>query len=143
GRLTRAAERGCLTVNPSKEDVVERVLELTGGAGADAAIEAVGKPELVMQAALVTRAGGRGGGDGGILAPCGVPVPIFFNKNLSLSTGLVNPQVFIPHLLPLIESGRLDPSEIISHRLPLAQGREAYELFAKHRDNVLKVVLQP
>jgi threonine dehydrogenase-like Zn-dependent dehydrogenase len=143
GRLARAAERGCLTVNPTKEDVAARVLELTGGAGVDSAIEAVGKAELVAQAAVVTRPGGRVAVIGVILAPFEVAWPIFFNKNLTLRTGLVNPQVFIPHLLPLIESGRLDPSEIISHRLPLAQGREAYQLFAAHRDNVLKVVLQP
>jgi threonine dehydrogenase-like Zn-dependent dehydrogenase len=143
GRLARAASRGCLPVDPTREDVVARVLELTGGAGVDSAIEAVGKAELVTQAAMVTRPGGRVAVIGVILAPIEVPWPIFFNKNLAVRTGLVNPQVFIPHLMPLIENGRLDPTEIISHRMPLAQGREAYELFAAHRDNVLKVVLQP
>jgi threonine dehydrogenase-like Zn-dependent dehydrogenase len=143
GRLARAAARGCLPVDPTREDVVARVLEITGGAGVDAAIEAVGKAELVTQAAMVTRAGGRVAVIGVILAPIEVPWPIFFNKNLTVRTGLVNPQVFIPHLLPLIETGRLDPGEIISHRLPLADGRRAYEMFAAHRDNVLKVVLQP
>jgi threonine dehydrogenase-like Zn-dependent dehydrogenase len=143
GRLARAAARGCEPIDPSREDVVARVLELTGGAGVDAAIEAVGRAELVAQAAMVTRAGGRVAVIGVILAPIEVPWPIFFNKNLSVRTGLVNPQVYIPHLLPLIESGRLDPTEIISHRLPLADGRRAYEMFAAHRDNVLKVVLTP
>ena len=55
----------------------------------------------------------------------------------------VNPQVAIPKLLPLIESGQLDPTEIITHRFPLAQASEAYDLFANHRDGVLKVVLDP
>jgi threonine dehydrogenase-like Zn-dependent dehydrogenase len=143
GRLARARERGCATINPSSEDVVARVMELTGGAGVDSAIEAVGKPELVAQAAAVTRPGGRVAVIGVILGPFEVPWGVFFNKNLALRTGLVNPQVFIPHLLPLIENGRLDPAEIVSHRLPLEKGREAYELFAAHRDNVLKVVLEP
>jgi threonine dehydrogenase-like Zn-dependent dehydrogenase len=143
GRLARAAARGMVPVDPSREDVAARVLEITGGAGADAAIEAVGKPELVTQAALVTRPGGRVAVIGVILAPFEVPWPILFNKNLTLRTGLVNPQVFIPRLIPLIEQGRLDPTEIISHRLPLQEGREAYEMFAAHRDNVLKVVLEP
>jgi S-(hydroxymethyl)glutathione dehydrogenase/alcohol dehydrogenase len=48
-----------------------------------------------------------------------------------------------PKLLPLIESGRLDPTEIISHRLPLAEGVHGYEIFDKHEDGALKVVLQP
>ena len=143
GRLARAAARGMIPIDPSREDVLARVMEVTGGAGVDAAIEAVGKAELVAQAAMVTRPGGRIAVIGVILAPIEVPWPVLFNKNLTLRTGLVNPQVYISHLLPLIEEGRLDPTEIISHRLPLAEGREAYEMFAAHRDNVLKVVLTP
>ena len=141
GRLARAAERGCETIDPGREDVVERVLELTGGEGVDCAIEAVGLPELVTTAATVTRPGGRVAVIGVILAPYEIQWPLFFNKNLSLGTGLVNPQVFIPPLLALIERGKLNPAEIVSHRFPLERGAEAYELFANHRDDVLKVVL--
>jgi threonine dehydrogenase-like Zn-dependent dehydrogenase len=64
-------------------------------------------------------------------------------KNLSLRTGLVNPQNFIPRLMPLIEQGRLDPTVIISHRLPLSEGAHGYEIFAGHKENALKVVLTP
>ena len=143
GRLARAAARGMLPIDPSREDVAARVLELTGGAGVDAAIDAVGRAELVAQAAMVTRPGGRIAVIGVILAPIEVPWPVFFNKNLSLRTGLVNPQVYISRLMPLIEQGRLDPTEIISHRMPLEEGRRAYDIFANHQDNVLKVVLTP
>ena len=69
--------------------------------------------------------------------------PLFFAKNLTLRTGLVNPQVYIPRLLPWIEEGRLDPTEIISHRFSLEDGAQAYRMFAEHRDDVLKVVLEP
>ncbi len=55
GRLTRARGLGCDTVNPSTENVTERVLEMTHGLGADAAIEAVGRVDLINQAAMVTR----------------------------------------------------------------------------------------
>ena len=119
------------------------VAELTGGAGADKAIEAVGVPELITQAAMVTRPGGIVAVIGVILAPFQIEWPLFFAKNLGLRTGLVNPQVFIPRLLPLIEQEKLDPTEIISHRFGLDEGRHAYEIFAGHRDDVLKVVLTP
>src|SRR5215475_4474831 len=39
-----------LTVDPTQEDLRERVLKLTDGRGADVVCEAVGKPELVQQA---------------------------------------------------------------------------------------------
>ena len=143
GRLRRAAERGCETVNPAEGDVVATVLELTHGEGADKSIEAVGLPDLVTQAAMVTRPGGIVVVIGVILAPYEIEWPIFFSKNLGLRTGLVNPQVFIPRLLPLIEQERLDPTEIISHRFALDAAAEAYRTFADHRDDVLKVVLSP
>jgi alcohol dehydrogenase len=143
GRLARAAERGCDTINPATTDVVEAVAELTGGIGVDKSIEAVGVPELITQAALVTRPGGIVAVIGVIGAPFQIEWPLFFAKNLGLRTGLVNPQVFIPRLLPLIEQEKLDPAEIISHRFSLEQGRHAYEIFAGHQDDVLKVVLSP
>lgn len=143
GRLARAAERGYLTVNPSRQDLLAEVLEHTDGIGADAVIEAIGVPDLIAQAATVARPGGRIAVIGVIMAPVELPWPLLFSKNLRVSTGLVNPQVFIPKLLPLIRTGRLDPAEIISHRLPLAEGSRGYEIFANHEENALKVVLQP
>jgi len=55
----------------------------------------------------------------------------------------VNPQRYIPLLVPLIRAGRIDPTEIISHRLPLTEGVHGYEIFASHAENALKVVLEP
>ena len=51
--------------------------------------------------------------------------------------------IFRQGLLPLIEEGRIDPTVIISHRLPLSDGPRGYDIFAHHKENVLKVVLQP
>ena len=64
-------------------------------------------------------------------------------KNLTLRTGLVNPQRHFSRLCALLESGRLDPTELITHRLPLSEAASGYEIFAERRDGVLKVVLEP
>jgi threonine dehydrogenase-like Zn-dependent dehydrogenase len=144
GRLERARQLGCDAVNPSKTNLGERVLELTHGVGADASIEAVGREDLILQAAMVTRPGGRVAVIGVLTAPTAtLPWFLLFMKNLSVRTGLVNPQIFIPKLMPLIEQGRLDPTVIISHRLPLSEGPHGYEIFAGHKENALKVVLSP
>ncbi len=143
GRLERARARGCIPVQPQRENLLELVRDLTGGQGADSAIEAVGVPDLVHQAAAVVRHGGRVAVIGVILAPYEIQWPLFFSKNLTLRTALVNPQVFIPTLLPLIETGKLDPREIITHRFALDQAPLAYQIFAGHQQNVLKVVLTP
>ena len=93
---------------------------------------------------MLARHGGRIAVIGVLTEPVAtLPWFVLFMKNLSLRTGLVNPQNYIPRLLPLIETGRLDPTVIISHRLPLSDGPRGYDVFAHHKENVLKVVLQP
>lgn len=143
GRLARAAARGCETIDPAQDDVAARVLAATGGRGADAVIEAVGRPELLQQALLLARAGGRIAVIGLCAAPVEIQPILLFLKNLTLRSGLVNPQRFVPRLLAAIEAGRLDPTEIITHRLALADAARGYELFARHEDGALKVVLAP
>jgi len=142
-RLARARELGCEIVNPEKENLAERVLDLTGGEGADSAIEAVGRPELVVSAATLVRPGGIIAVAGVIIGPVELPWVLLLMRNLSLRAGLVNPQNHVERLLSLIESGRIDPAELITHRMPLAEAAAGYELFAEHRDGVLKLMLEP
>jgi len=143
GRLARARARGYETVQGSGDELLARVQALTQGRGADAVIEAVGRAELVQRAADLLRPGGRVAAIGVIATPVELPYFGFFLRNLTLRTGLVNPQRFIPALASLIAAGRLDPSEIVTHRLPLSDGVRGYQIFEAHREDVLKVVLQP
>jgi threonine dehydrogenase-like Zn-dependent dehydrogenase len=145
GRLAKARDRGCIPVNPATQDLKEVVDELTDGRGADAAVEAVGNADLVNAAINVVRPGGRVAVIGVILEdPVAVPIMSgIMAKNLTFRAGIVSPQKYIPRLLPMIEQGRLDPSEIITHRLPLDRAVEGYQVFANHEEDVLKVVLNP
>lgn len=145
GRLAKARARGCHTVNPTREDLRAVVDELSDGRGADAVIEAVGKAALVKNAIEVARSGARIALIGVITeGPLELPfMDGLFAKNLTLRSGLVAPQEYIDHLLPLIERGTLDPTEIITHRLPLEKGIDGYRVFANHEEDVLKVVLSP
>ena len=47
-----------VVIDPTRERLRERVMELTGGRGADVVCEAVGKPELVREAITLTRPNG-------------------------------------------------------------------------------------
>ncbi len=145
GRLAKAEARGCLPVDPSAQDLGAVVRELSDGRGADAAIEAVGKPELVLAAMDVVRPGGRIAVIG-VLATEEVTfpfLPTLTGKNLTLRSGIVNPQRSYAELVALVRQGRLDPTEIITHRMPLAEGARGYEVFDGHEEDVLKVVLEP
>ena len=144
-RLTKAAARGCVTVNPTKQDLKEVVANLTNGRGADCAIEAVGSVQLVNDCIDLVRAGGRVSVIG-VITDDPIQIPMMggmMGKNLTLRGGMVEPQKYIPRLLPMIEQGRLDPTEIITHRMPLDRAISGYRIFANHEEDVLKVVLEP
>ncbi len=145
GRLAKAAARGCRPLNPSKEDLNSVAKALTHGRGADCAIEAVGNPATVKVALDVVRPGGRVAVIG-VVAGETVNIdffPVMTGKNITLRSGIVNPQYYIPRLLPMIEQGRLDPTEIITHRMALSDGPRGYQIFDNHEEDVLKVVLTP
>ena len=144
-RLAKAAARGCVTVNPKKQNLKEVVANLTNGRGADCAIEAVGSAPLLKDCIDVVRAGGRVSVIG-VISQDPVEIPLLngiMGKNLTFRAGMVEPQKYIPRLLPMIEQGRLDPSEIITHRMPLDRAVDGYRIFANHEEDVLKVVLEP
>jgi 2-desacetyl-2-hydroxyethyl bacteriochlorophyllide A dehydrogenase len=143
-RLDKARSFGAVPIDASKEDVRQRVLEATDGQGAHAVIEAVGAPETVHLAFELVRTGGTVSVVGVLVQQdFSFPMGTAFMKDLTFRVGLVNVSRFIPTLLPLIRSGRIDPTLLISHHLPLAQGEQAYELFDKREDGCLKVALQP
>lgn len=145
GRLQKAQARGCRPLNPSKENLNEVVRSLTGGKGADCSIEAVGSAATVGMALEVVRPGARVAIIG-VVAGQSVEIdffPVVTGKNLTIRSGIVNPQYYIPKLLPMVEQGRIDPTEIITHRMALSDGARGYEIFDNHEEDVLKVVLSP
>lgn len=143
-RLEQARRLGALPIDAGHQDPRDALLRATGGAGADAVIEAVGAADTVRLALDLVRIGGVVSVVGVLLdAEFPFPMGTAFLKDLTFRIGLVDVPRFVPILLPLIESGRIDPTILISHHLPLAEGRRAYEMFDQHADGCLKVALTP
>ena len=132
---------GTKTVNSSDGEAVQRVMALTGGAGVDVAIEAVGIPATFDICQSILAPGGR-------LANVGVhgkPVLLHLEKlwahNVTLTTRLVD-TVTTPMLLKLVKSGRLQPRKLVTHRFGLADAMKAYDTFGNAaKERALKVVL--
>ncbi|HEV7735085.1 MAG TPA: alcohol dehydrogenase catalytic domain-containing protein [Candidatus Binatia bacterium] len=142
GRRDAATRFGAIAVTP--DDAPARVLELTGGRGADVVIEAVGREETLTAAVTLVRVGGRVSVVGVFIEPA-MPFPIgmAFMKDVTLRIGLADVPKHLPPLLALVQSGRLKPRELITHRMGLRDGTEAYRLFDQRRDGCLKIVLDP
>jgi alcohol dehydrogenase len=141
-RLAKALEFGAdVAVNNGAEDAVARIMELTGGLGADVAVEAVGVPETFELCAELIRPGGRLANVGVHGHPATLHLERLWIRDVLITTGLVDTST-TPKLLRLIAEGRLDPTAFATHRFELDEAMEAYDVFADAATtNALKVVL--
>ena len=142
-RLEKALEFGAdVTINNGNEDAVAKVMELTGGLGADVAIEAVGVPDTFELCTELIRPGGRVA-NVGVHGKCAtLHLEKLWIRGVMITTGLVNTST-VPTLLRLIEGGRLDPTVFATHHFALADTEQAYEVFgAAAETHALKVVLE-
>jgi alcohol dehydrogenase len=143
GRLAKAKEFGAdFTINNGREDAVKKVLELTGGLGADVAVEAVGIPATFELATELIRAGGTLANVGVHGKPATLHLERLWIKDVTITTGLVDTRT-IPQLLSLIVGGRLDPTVLATHRFPMDEAMKAYDVFGDAANtHALKVVLE-
>lgn len=142
-RLESAARFGAdLTINNEREDPIAKVMDLTDGAGADVALEAVGVPETFELCTELIRPGGRVANIGVHGHAAHLHLEKLWIRDVTITTGLVD-TFSTPQLLRLIASGRLDPSLFATHRFPLEDAMSAYDTFADAaHTNALKVVLE-
>ena len=141
-RLAKAREFGAdVTINNCSTDAVAEVIELTGGLGADVAIEAVGVPETFELSTELIRPGGRVANVGVHGHPATLHLERLWIRDVTITTGLVD-TFTTPKLLRLIADGRLDPTPFATHRFELDEMTEAYDTFSDAATtNALKVVL--
>jgi len=141
-RLAKARELGAdVTINNGAVDAVEAVMELTGGLGADVAIEAVGVPATFELCTELIRPGGRVANVGVHGSPATLHLERLWIRDVTITTGLVD-TFTTPKLMRLIAEGRLDPTPFATHRFELEEMMQAYDTFADAATtNALKVVL--
>ncbi len=117
------------TVNASQGDVVAAVNALTDGHGVDVAIEALGRPETVVNAFMMTRDGGRVVVIG--IAPgtttAGIEITRLVRRGIQLM-GSYGSRVRtdLPKVLALAAQGQVNVSQPITRRYRLEQVDEAY-----------------
>jgi len=168
GRLALARKLGADVIDFKQAHVLEALMEMSGGLGPDAVIDAVGMeshgfaPDTIMdnikqtvgigadsghalrEALMAVRKGGRvsvPGVYGGMLDK--FPLGALMEKGLQIRTGQTHVQRYLKDLLHRIGEGELDTTFLISHRLPLEQAAEGYRNFRNNQNDWTKVVLRP
>ncbi len=168
-RLALAKESGAITIDFAKEDVYERIQDLTHGRGADACIDAVGTepdvksgfdavidrvktatflgtdgPHVLRQAIHCCRNWGTVsivGVYGGFVDK--IPMGSAMNRGLTFKMGQTPVQKYLPLLMERIEKGEIDPSFVVTHYGTLEDGPDLYKTFSERKDGCIKVVLKP
>jgi threonine dehydrogenase-like Zn-dependent dehydrogenase len=135
-----------VVLNIKQHDVVAEVMKLTGGRGADAAIEALGKQATFESALKVLKPGGTLSSLGVYSEDLKIPMAHFAAGlgDHTIRTALCpGGKERMRRLLSVIQASRLDLGVLVTHHYPLDDIVAAYELFANQRDGVLKVAIKP
>jgi alcohol dehydrogenase len=128
-------------INSGDGNAVARMMELTGGAGVDVAVEAVGTPATFDICQAILAPGGRLANVGVHGKPATLHLEKLWDRNISLTTRLVD-TVTLPMLLKVVLSGKLQPEKLVTHHFNLSEIEKAYETFGHAAaEKALKVVL--
>jgi alcohol dehydrogenase len=141
-RLAIAKKLGATTlVNSTDGRAAQQVMKLTGGAGVDVAIEAVGVPATFAICQEIVAAGGRIANVGVHGKPVELHMEKLWDRNIAITTRLVD-TVTTPMLLKVVRSGKLEPAKLVTHHFALSDIMKAYDTFGNAaKEGALKVVL--
>ncbi|HEY3886885.1 MAG TPA: zinc-binding dehydrogenase, partial [Vicinamibacterales bacterium] len=121
-------------VNASEPGAIERVRELTGGAGVDVAFEVLGRPETFTLALDVLADGGRmvaiGIAAGRAAAPVEITRLVRRGHHIIGSYG-ARTRTDMPEILKLAATGVVKPERIVTKMYPLAEANAAYQALAR------------
>jgi threonine dehydrogenase-like Zn-dependent dehydrogenase len=169
-RLAMAKQKAGATevINYEEMSVYPTLMDLTGGVGPDACIDAVGseahlpgplyaydrfkqalmlesdRPFALRQAIMACK-------NGGTVSVVGVysgfidkfPMGSFMNRSLTMKTGQCHVQRYMKPLLERIEKGEIDPSFVVTHTMSLDEAPTGYSKFMNKEDDCIKIVLKP
>ena len=141
-RLAKAASLGHEIVDFTAGDPVEAVRSMTGGFGAEVALECSGDPAALGQCCGLLRKGGRVAVIGIPMEGAELPLQRVVLDEIDV-VGVRAAAGEMPEAIALVAAGRIRLRELITHRFPLEEFRAAYETFTERRDGALKVIVRP
>ena len=140
-KLEEALDNGAdYVINISKEDLAERMRELTGGYGATVSIDAACTKDSLLTLMEVTGNAGRVITMGFSVAPTEVNQFVITSKELDVRGSRLQNKKF-QAAIDLIREGRLDLSGTVSHTFPLEKAQEAFDFMNSKDPSIRKVVL--
>ena len=135
-----------VAIDPTAVDVVQTIRALTAGRGVDVAIEALGRQETFGAALESIRPGGT-------LSSLGVYSGKLTAPYEAIHAGLGDQRIVttlcpggkerMRRLISMVQHGRIDLTPLVTHHFTLERLPEAFELFSRQADGVMKVAIHP
>jgi threonine dehydrogenase-like Zn-dependent dehydrogenase len=132
-------------IDPHAENPLDRVMDMTNGAGVDVAFEVAGEAGSYQLAATLVKPGGT-------VVIVGIPIDqdyISIQAITARRAGLTltfvrrfNPKDF-PRAVDMIASGEVEVASLITHRFPLDDITSAFEMLHTYSDGVVKAIIHP
>jgi threonine dehydrogenase-like Zn-dependent dehydrogenase len=132
-RQDLALEYGATDIVSERGDAgIARIKELTNRIGADSVLECVGTQEAMQQALQVARPGSTVGFVG---VPHGVAFDgqQMFRAQVGIMGGPAPVRRFLPHLMDLVLTRKINPGKVFDLTLPLADVAEGYKAMDERR----------
>ena len=142
-RLELAKKFGAdIVMNPQKQKVTDRIMEITDGYGCDIYVEATGNPRAVSQGLECIRKMGTFVEFSVFADPVTADWSIISDrKELNLYGVHLSPYCYEP-VIQWIQEGKLPTEGIVTDRLPLDEWKQAFRI-AEKGENSIKVILVP
>ncbi len=137
-RRDMAAALGAEVFAPGP-DLSAQIKEATAGAGVQSVFEASGARGAINAVLPLVAKGGSASFIGIPEPDDTLPLPLIMFKNVTVRGGICDVQNMWPHLVPLVQSGRVAAAGLFSHHFDLSKGAEAYRLFDSREEGVIKI----
>ncbi len=141
-KLAMAAQLGATNTVDSRLAAIEKILDLTGGVGADRAFEAVGIATTIELAIGCVRKGGAVTLIGNVAPRVEVPWQTVVTRELTLQGTCASAGEY-PACLEMMARGAINPAPLLSATAPLAEGASWFDRLYRKEAGLLKVVLKP
>jgi threonine dehydrogenase-like Zn-dependent dehydrogenase len=115
---------------------------MTGGRGADVAVDSAGTTDSVRQSILMVRKGGRVAFTGIPKEPVSVDLQKVVLEEIDLYGVRANRNT-MEEVMPLMADGRIPAGKLVTHHFPLARFADALRTFNERIDGALKVIVEP
>jgi threonine dehydrogenase-like Zn-dependent dehydrogenase len=142
-RLELARRLGAdVGLDPSRDDVRNRLRELTGGRGADGAVEAVGSTPAIRTAVSAVRKGATLALIGNVSPNVELPLQSIVTREISVNGSCASRGEY-PAAIDLIARKAVDVDSLISATVPLSEGVGWFRRLYEKEKGLIKVILNP